>query len=133
MHIWFPLISLKKVLRCFLVSVLLILGLSLWTCCFRSSGAGLNEIGQVKMTRRNAFYSPLVLKKKKKVVGTWDEWRKWVPGIRQRVGTNILLYFSDRTNWSYKKLLISVYYFTLLFTWWRRCEIVFSKDEKLFY
>lgn len=53
-------------MRCFLVSLLLILGLSPWTCCFRSSGASLNEIGQVKMTRRNAFYSPLEFKKKKK-------------------------------------------------------------------
>jgi len=36
------------------------------TCCFRSSGGRLNEIGQGKMTRVNAFYSPQKLKKERK-------------------------------------------------------------------
>lgn len=63
MHIWFALIKLRA-LQCFLVPLLLILGLSPWTCYFRSSGGTLNEIGQVKMTRGNVFYYPLELKKK---------------------------------------------------------------------
>ena len=45
------------------IAVLLTVGLFLRTRCFRTSRGSLSETGQVKMTRINAFSSPLKLKK----------------------------------------------------------------------
>lgn len=80
------------------------------------------------MTRRNAFYSPLELKKKI-VVETWDEWGKWVIDRRQRVGTKTLFDFfwwntSDITR-NFNSLLF--YLITLTKAVWNNIYLTFLK------
>lgn len=92
------------------IALFLTLGLLLRTRCFRTSGGSLSEIGQVKMTRINAFYSPLKLKKK-----SFGEMR-WMEGNENRSSAKRLARIDDflifkRTEESDRGLLTSDNYF----------------------